>query len=607
MPNFEIRKNEQFDSLEVIFSGKPSEAVRSALKEKKFRWNRARGLWYGYAEESDLLQALTSAGESGAVSAPVPAGKIDLSGLDGLTLDCHGSELAAVIRADLKKRGATGCTVRSSRATYDTVITVTIKLSENDFRSVDELVARFGWLPFFRAQSHGVTVSGVYYHLYGENNITCGDDEHLDVLKAYYRERLNNFDLNSLPVHITEEYLPELTSAALERVSAITKIANARNYDRSDSYTDYYDVGYYLDIVGKNPADHAAREEMTDAEKETVAADLARKEAEEKARLEEMERQREEDRKAAEAWQKKHAADRQTVLSSLTVKDVPEAEQYFITDLQQGIGKECSLQDLQETIADREKRHKASRIDAKIAREVHFQNAEALKIFCDSMFLDDFDFLEGMGGTATDDPRVTDDNINQLTTEQRERVKFYSCDCIAVYLDGEVKLIIDPHGYSYARYVFLPSDATERRSALEPAPNAEPFYIPETVEKQAENLIPGDTVTMFQTDGMFCNIVHKYNGVVSSIAPGKYAQYNGVYIDLQSGRKSIRLFIRDHNDCLIYSGSLPDYPENLRYLRTWNSGSATMMEWADSHEQISRIANYYKQLGAYPVIDTVSR
>ena len=42
-----------------------------------------------------------------------------------------------------------------------------------------------------------------------------------------------------------ERYTPEFLAAR----AAITQIANRHNYDRSDTMTDYFDVGYYLDVT----------------------------------------------------------------------------------------------------------------------------------------------------------------------------------------------------------------------------------------------------------------------------------------------------------------------------------------------------------------------
>lgn len=55
---YTINQNKQFNSIEIAFDCKPSEAVRTALKELKFRWHRAKKVWYGYAEEETIKALL---------------------------------------------------------------------------------------------------------------------------------------------------------------------------------------------------------------------------------------------------------------------------------------------------------------------------------------------------------------------------------------------------------------------------------------------------------------------------------------------------------------------------------------------------------------------
>lgn len=56
--NYTITKNEQFNSLEISFNGKPCEAVREALKELRFRWHGQRRIWYGYKDEETVRAAI---------------------------------------------------------------------------------------------------------------------------------------------------------------------------------------------------------------------------------------------------------------------------------------------------------------------------------------------------------------------------------------------------------------------------------------------------------------------------------------------------------------------------------------------------------------------
>ena len=48
-----------------------------------------------------------------------------------------------------------------------------------------------------------------------------------------------------------------------------------------------------------------------------------------------------------------------------------------------------------------------------------------------------------------------------MTTEEKESVEFYSVNCVAVYCDNKLKMVIDAQGYCYARYVYLIDDSTK--------------------------------------------------------------------------------------------------------------------------------------------------
>ena len=56
--SYTIAINKQFNSLEISFAEKPSEAVRNILKSFKFRWNPKKSIWYGFAEQEEIENAL---------------------------------------------------------------------------------------------------------------------------------------------------------------------------------------------------------------------------------------------------------------------------------------------------------------------------------------------------------------------------------------------------------------------------------------------------------------------------------------------------------------------------------------------------------------------
>ena len=56
--SYTIAVNKQFNSLEISFTEKPSEAIRNILKSFRFRWNPKKSIWYGFADRAELEKAL---------------------------------------------------------------------------------------------------------------------------------------------------------------------------------------------------------------------------------------------------------------------------------------------------------------------------------------------------------------------------------------------------------------------------------------------------------------------------------------------------------------------------------------------------------------------
>ena len=58
---YEITANDTFKSIEIAFDGKPSEAVRDALKAMRFRWHSVKKVWYGYKTAEEATEAIENA------------------------------------------------------------------------------------------------------------------------------------------------------------------------------------------------------------------------------------------------------------------------------------------------------------------------------------------------------------------------------------------------------------------------------------------------------------------------------------------------------------------------------------------------------------------
>lgn len=71
---YTLATNTQFNSVEITFEGKPSEAIRTALKAMHFRWHGVKKVWYGYKDEETVRTALDNA-ENGKSATAIKAEK----------------------------------------------------------------------------------------------------------------------------------------------------------------------------------------------------------------------------------------------------------------------------------------------------------------------------------------------------------------------------------------------------------------------------------------------------------------------------------------------------------------------------------------------------
>ena len=59
--HFSVTDNAEFGTLEITFDGKPPQAVRDAMKDKKFRWHGKKGVWYGKGDRAEIATAIQKA------------------------------------------------------------------------------------------------------------------------------------------------------------------------------------------------------------------------------------------------------------------------------------------------------------------------------------------------------------------------------------------------------------------------------------------------------------------------------------------------------------------------------------------------------------------
>lgn len=144
------------------------------------------------------------------------------------------------------------------------------------------------------------------------------------------------------------------------------------------------------------------------------------------------------------------------------VVEVEEQDQYFIKSVKfANLNKRNTIKEYEKEIVKGDYLFQ----DVKITRELYFNNIEELESFNNSLMLD-FDFIDGTGGSCTDDERINDiKDFWNMSDEERDTVEWY-LKGIAVYFNNELQYIIDAQGYSYARYVGLVWEHTKNEKKL---------------------------------------------------------------------------------------------------------------------------------------------
>lgn len=249
MTNYEIRENPDFNSREVYFDGKPSEAVRAALKNLKMRWHSVKKCWYGFAKECELIAAILGDGESDEPATVSTAGYLGGGAVYGSKSQKHlyGAELSAAIRADIKKAGIKGAFVKCKEYSGGQSITVTLKLHASAYLTLDEYIkihkipGSVNWI-YFEDESGE---HSIYYTDYF--NSTNEEQEAIRISNAiltYKTEAEGSCTLNQYHIDKYKTLKPE----TIELIIKVNNIICAYRYDESNSQVDYFSTNFYYDI-----------------------------------------------------------------------------------------------------------------------------------------------------------------------------------------------------------------------------------------------------------------------------------------------------------------------------------------------------------------------
>ena len=248
---YEIRDNGEFNSKEIYFDGKPSETVRTALKELHFRWHGKKRCWYGYADESTLISAIL--GTNGDLEQKEPATVITDGYLGGgavygskSRLGLYGKELKKAIAEDIKKSGIKGVTLSMKNGN----ITATIRTTPDDFISLEE------YIKVYEIQG------GQYWIEYTDENgtrTTIHRDKFYALDSFEEREKIRvsaaTLDYQTCTTGLTylnEYYLEKnkhFTAEAMKKVNKINSVISAYRFDESNAMVDYFHTNFYYTLV----------------------------------------------------------------------------------------------------------------------------------------------------------------------------------------------------------------------------------------------------------------------------------------------------------------------------------------------------------------------
>ena len=258
---YRIVKNEEHNGLEIYFDEKPSEGIRAALKEIKFRWHGVKKCWYGRAELATVEDIL------GGKVAEVKTARAEIlkkcfcktvdayldpdGGYKGSNSHVSAYDVPDKAREIIKACGIKGVTVSKHCASMCVEITVKVRLLDGDVKPFEEC----------REALEDVNANG-YLH----GGWMVDPDERREVRVSFWNEwdgekqrravalwARNKYDtyVNGYPFSICHgwqlkrEEAPMFTEQFFDRWEAMTKIISSFNWNRSNSQADYFDVNFY--------------------------------------------------------------------------------------------------------------------------------------------------------------------------------------------------------------------------------------------------------------------------------------------------------------------------------------------------------------------------
>lgn len=443
-------------------------------------------------------------------------------------------------------------------------------------------------------------------------------------------------DYNGICVKLLESPFSRNSEALKAIVNYAYTYAQSWNYDNSDSMTDYFDVNFYgvykNDIVNYNYNQRECKPNETEIETDFIAK-KSEFDAEQKKQEEERIKKAIEESKIRQAEYKKAEAERQKKIHRIEKNAEIKTVDYTILNAILKANKDDNLDHTE--IYD----EKQCRETCQVSREVHF-TTEVYALF-EKQLMSDYSFFDGMGGSRTDDRRIQSSiDYDMMTEEERETVEWYNIDCVAIYCDGELKLIVDPQGYNYARYVYVYDEQSQKVDTyhsdygISEEEHQHNIELAETIEDVSTEIISQNEIKKTWQNKVLTKVdsiaeqfkntnleagqritIVKYSdfGMMSvskvtfhSYEIGQYAQYNNsVKMTFKPHRKKGLYYKWFYGDVIIYNG-WHDLPDTVLFDISYKEHCITQKsKWASfDRKQYDAILEYFAEQGSKPIINT---
>lgn len=256
---YTITQNNQFNSLEVSFNGKPSKEVRDNLKALKYRWNPKKCIWYGYSKEDELVQALSGGLDNNDKIEQIETGGNFSEGYLGAAkwegINCHKDFELKDVNKYLKQvcRKNYGVDIRTKYHSYSMgqSTNIDIKLNNDSFLEPEEMYNIF--MNSNNTSLKNYVISETFleddenhfnnYAYLGRYN-DASEEERKDKIIQWYTNKFKYE--HPWYVRSSDDYIfCFLKDNYRKAANTILNTLSSFNYDDSNSMVDYYDTNFY--------------------------------------------------------------------------------------------------------------------------------------------------------------------------------------------------------------------------------------------------------------------------------------------------------------------------------------------------------------------------